>query len=152
MPPGPQTDLQAISRRLQALRRGLLAGLALAFVAPFPALAQDSALEPAASAPTPQGELAETPREVAFEANTVSYDSDGDTVTAEGDVLLRSGDQSVRADAVSWNRTSGQIVATGNVLHVADPGDTASADEVRLPAASWTSRLLAAPVAWFAHG
>lgn len=45
-----------------------------------------------------------------------------------------------------------QIVATGNLLYVADPGDTASADEVRLPAASWTSRLLAAPVAWFAHG
>ena len=28
MPPGPQTDLQANSRRLQALRRGLLASLA----------------------------------------------------------------------------------------------------------------------------
>ena len=25
----------------------------------------------------------------------------------EGDVLLRSGDQSVRANAVSWNRASG---------------------------------------------
>ena len=132
MPPGPQTDLQAISRRLQALRRGLLAGLALAFVAPFPALAQDSALEPAASAPTPQGELAETPREVAFEANTVSYDSDGDTVTAEGDVLLRSGDQSVRADAVSWNRTSGQIVATGNIRAVDENGNQLFTDRLEL--------------------
>jgi hypothetical protein len=45
-----------------------------------------------------------------------------------------------------------QIVATGNVLHVADPADTAPADTARVPAASWTSRLLAAPVAWFAHG
>src|SRR6188768_1674217 len=42
MPPGPQTDLQANSRRLQALRRGLLAGLA-ALLVPLPAWAQDIA-------------------------------------------------------------------------------------------------------------
>lgn len=45
-----------------------------------------------------------------------------------------------------------QIVASGHLLYVADPSETAAADEPRVPSASWTSRLLAAPVAWFAHG
>jgi LPS-assembly protein len=132
MPPGPQTDLQANSRRLQALRRGVLASLALGLVAPWPALAQDSGEQPPPAAPSPEGASPETPREVAFEANTVSYDSDGDTVTAEGDVLLRSGDQSVRADAVSWNRTSGQIVATGNIRAVDEDGNQLFTDRLEL--------------------
>jgi hypothetical protein len=45
-----------------------------------------------------------------------------------------------------------QIVATGKVLHVDEAADTVPAATVRVPAASWTSRLFAAPVAWFAHG
>src|SRR5436190_6112124 len=85
MPPGPQTDLQANSRRLQALRRGFLAGLAAALVVPLPALAQDDANRPASSpeaAPASRQETPEKPpREIAFEATTVSYDSGGDTVT-----------------------------------------------------------------------
>ena len=120
MPPGPQTDLQANSRRLQALRRGLLAGLVVALAAPFQAHAQDeaaSAAGPPQAAPATQQESPATaPREIAFEARTVSYDSSSDTVTAEGDVVLRSDDQSVRADAVSWHRMSGQIVATGGIV------------------------------------
>jgi LPS-assembly protein len=133
MPPGPLTELRANSRRLQALRRGLLASLALGLVAPWPALAQDGAEQaPPAESPAPQGAATEAPREVAFEANTVSYDSEGDTVTAEGDVLLRSGDQSVRADAVSWNRTSGQIVATGNIRAVDQDGNQLFTDRLEL--------------------
>jgi LPS-assembly protein len=132
MPPGPQTDLQANSRRLQALRRGLPAGLALALAAPWPALAQDSA-QPAAQTQAPRAaESPEAPREVAFEATTVSYDSDGDTVTAEGDVVLRSEDQSVRADAVSWNRATGQIVATGNIRFVDEDGNQLFTDRLEL--------------------
>ncbi len=134
MPPGPLTDLQANSRRLQALRRGLLAGLAVVLVAPLPAFAQDEAVEPG---PPPQsqpaeGAATEAPREVAFEANTVSYDSDSDTVTAEGDVVLRSGDQSVRSDSVSWNRMSGQIIATGNVRAVDENGNQLFTDRIEL--------------------
>lgn len=45
-----------------------------------------------------------------------------------------------------------QIVASGTLLTVADPDDTRPADAAAVPSASWTSRLLAAPVAWFAHG
>ena len=155
MPPGPQTDLQAISRRLQALRPGLLAGLAT-LLAPLPAWAQDEAapsagnfreevqregepeeptLPPQAQPDGPAG-VPETnaagDRQIAFEANTVAYDSDGDTVTAEGNVVLRSGDQSVRADAVSWNRASGAIVATGNIRFVDEDGNQLFTDRLEL--------------------
>ncbi|MEO6387760.1 MAG: LPS assembly protein LptD [Croceibacterium sp.] len=53
-------------------------------------------------------------------------------VSATGDVLLRSGDKSVRADAVSWNRTSGQILATGNVRLVDEDGNQLFTDRLEL--------------------
>lgn len=170
MPPGPQTVLQAKFTRLQALRRGLLAGL-VAVLVPLPAAAQtevapglvgaddfredevrerdrdrqDSNLPPP---PQPDGsEAVDSPREIAFEATTVSYDSESDTVTAEGDVVLRSGDQSVRADAVSWSRTSGEIVATGNVRAVDEDGNQLFTDRIELTdelkAGAMTNLLLA---------
>ena len=159
MPPGPLTELRANSRRLQALHGGLLAGLVV-LMAPLPAWAQDGEAAPGLvgaddfredrvrererreqeppSPPSPQAgseagnPAAQAPREVAFEANTVSYDSDNETVAAEGDVLLRSGDQSVRADAVTWNRTSGQIIATGNIRAVDADGNQLFTDRLEL--------------------
>jgi LPS-assembly protein len=157
MPPGPQTDLQANSRRLQALRPGLLAGFAV-LLAPCPAWAQEVApglvgaddlraqverereeVEPAPPAPPqPDGPTgvpetnAAGERQIAFESNTVSYDSDNESVTAEGNVVLRSGDQSVRADAVTWNRTSGQIIATGNIRFVDEDGNQLFTDRLEL--------------------
>jgi len=78
------------------------------------------------------GENTTGTREIAFEANGVSYNSDTDTVTAEGDVVLRSEEQSVRADAVSWNRTTGQIVATGNIRFVDEDGNQLFTDRLEL--------------------
>ena len=69
---------------------------------------------------------------MAFEASQVDYDSNAETVTASGDVLLRSQDQSVRADSVSWNRTSGQIVATGDVRLVDEDGNQLFTDRLEL--------------------
>ncbi|HEY6817387.1 MAG TPA: LPS assembly protein LptD [Croceibacterium sp.] len=158
MPRGPQTHLQANSRRLQALRRGLLAGI-VTLLAPIPAWAQDAVapdpagadglraqvereLEPEETTPPPPAQpdgpagVPETnaagERQIAFEATTVSYDSDNGTVIAEGDVVLRSGDQSVRADAVSWNRASGQIVATGNIRALDEDGNQLFTDRLEL--------------------
>jgi LPS-assembly protein len=115
-----------------------MAGLSALLLCP-PALAQDG------SAATEEAE-ADT-REIAFEATTVSYDSDTETVTAEGDVLLRSGDQSVRADAVSWNRASGEIVATGNIRFVDEDGNQLFTDRLELTdelkAGAMTNLLLA---------
>jgi len=152
MPPARQLSLQAQSHPLRALRTGAAVGLWLALLS-SPALAQDGSapgVEPAepqteetlaprpgegtpvpAAAPVPEFNAAGE-RQVAFEADSVAYDSDGDTVSAEGNVLLRSGDQSVRADQVSWNRTSGAIVATGNVRLVDEDGNQLFTDRVEL--------------------
>jgi LPS-assembly protein len=118
----------------------LLAAL-VALAAPLPAWAQDAAREDGPELPPqpqpdgPDGVPATNAagdRQVAFEANTVSYDSDGDTVVAEGDVVLRSGDQSVRADTVSWNRMSGAIVAVGNIRFVDEDGNQLFTDRLEL--------------------
>ena len=93
------------------------------------------------------GDTAEDTREIAFEANEVSYDSNTEVVTASGDVLLRSEGQSVRADAVSWNRESGQIVATGNIRFVDEDGNQLFTDRLELTdelrAGAMTNLLLA---------
>jgi len=71
-------------------------------------------------------------REIAFEADALSYDSDSDTVTASGNVVLRSGDQSVRAEDVTWNRMSGEIVATGQIRFVDEDGNQLFTDRLEL--------------------
>ena len=71
-------------------------------------------------------------RQIAFEADGLSYDSDGDTVTASGNVVLRSDGRSVRADQVTWNRTSGQIVGTGNVRFVDEDGNQLYTEKIEL--------------------
>jgi LPS-assembly protein len=152
MPPFRQRSLQALPCRLRALCSAASVALVLA-VLPAAAFAQDGSapgVEPAE--PQTEDTLAERPgegtpitapapipefnaagdRQVAFEADAVAYDSDGETVSAEGNVLLRSGDQSVRADEVSWNRTSGAIVATGNVRLVDEDGNQLFTDRVEL--------------------
>jgi LPS-assembly protein len=124
MPPGPNSRLQAV--RLQAVRP-VLAAAALAFLAlPVAAWGQE------ASAPVPSPASPQAQREVAFEANEVSYDQNGDTVTASGNVILRSQDQSVRADNVSWNRATGQVVATGNIRFVDENGNQLFTDRLEL--------------------
>jgi len=110
-------------RRFQPLG----AGVALALLAlPLPVLAQ----EPVPAQDPPSDSQAD--REIAFEANEVGYDSDSEVVTASGDVILRSQGQSVRADAVSWNRNSGQIVATGNIRLVDEDGNQLFTDRIEL--------------------
>jgi len=71
-------------------------------------------------------------RQIAFEADNLDYDDNTDTITASGDVVLRSGDQSVRADAITWNRTSGEIVATGTVRLVDKDGNQLFTDRLTL--------------------
>ncbi|RVQ66902.1 LPS-assembly protein LptD [Croceicoccus ponticola] len=52
---------------------------------------------------------------IGFEADSLDYDADNDTVTAAGNVVLRRTEQQLSADTVTWNRTSGEIVASGNI-------------------------------------
>jgi LPS-assembly protein len=108
-----------------------------AFARPVTGHAQDAAVpaqttpEPAApSAAAPSSQAIEGP--IAFEADEVEYDDNAQTVTARGSVVLRREDQSVRADAVTWNRTSGQIVASGNIRLVDADGNQLFTDKVEL--------------------
>jgi LPS-assembly protein len=150
---GPQ---QAPSRRLP---RWAASALAIALVLPaLPAWAQDgsapgmgtteqpqgdtrSGEEPQApdlSTPLPPIDPATVPaaptsdRQINFEANSVAYDQNSETVTAAGDVVLRSEDRSVRADQVIWNRTTGQIVGTGNVRFVDEDGNQLYTSRIEL--------------------
>jgi LPS-assembly protein len=147
MPPARQPALHALPCRLHVVRSG--AALAAFLAVTFPAIAtaqevptptteqtarelskrpqEDQPVPPPGPGPDAQGE-----RQVAFEANAVSYDQNSDTVTASGDVILRSDDQSVRADSVSWNRVSGQIVATGDVRLVDEDGNQLFTDRIEL--------------------
>ncbi|MGI8943494.1 MAG: LPS-assembly protein LptD [Qipengyuania sp.] len=90
-------------------------------------LPQGSQPDPAAETRSQTGE-----REIAFEADTLSYDDNSDTVTASGNVVLRSGDRSLRSDRVSWNRDSGRIVAEGRVRFVDENGNQLYSDSLTL--------------------
>ncbi len=56
------------------------------------------------------------PDEVQFSAEQVNYDNEGNILVAEGTVFLERDGQRLRADKVEWNRTTGQVVAMGNVV------------------------------------
>ncbi|WP_052761707.1 LPS-assembly protein LptD [Aurantiacibacter luteus] len=94
---------------------------------------QDAGLPPAIDTGPPIPERnAAGERQIGFEASELRYDQDTDTVTAGGDVILRSGDQSLRADLVTWDRQSGEIVATGDVRLVDADGNQLFTDRLTL--------------------
>lgn len=122
MQPQPRRLPQAFSRCLRPLALSLGALLSAATMLAGPALAQEA---PATAAPS--GE--ETIR---FEADRVDYDSNAEVVTASGSVVLRRDEQSVRASTVTWNRATGEIVATGDIRLVDEAGNTLYTDRVEL--------------------
>ena len=87
--------------------------------------------ETPAPPPAPETDAAGN-RQVAFEADQLSYDENGETLTAIGNVVLRSGERSVRADTVTYNRTTGRIVADGRVRFVDENGNQLFTDTVEL--------------------
>ncbi len=93
---------------------------------PFEEQAEPAPEEPAQPATAGAG------RAIDFEADGLAYDSEADVVTANGNVVLRSADRSVRADAVVWNRRSGQIMASGNVRFVDEDGNQLYTERVEL--------------------
>jgi LPS-assembly protein len=62
-------------------------------------------------------------RHVDFEANEVDYNDKDNIVTATGDVFLKRNEKTLRADSVMWNRTTGEITATGNIRAVDADGN-----------------------------
>ena len=67
--------------------------------------------------------LTAAPGEIAFTADTVTYDSEAEVVTASGQVRFNRDGTFVAADQVRWDRRSGEVVATGNVVVVQPEGD-----------------------------
>jgi len=140
MLPAAQTPLQALFCRLRAASLTALAaalvGGALVSFAPEAAAAQDlerqlpdNPISPLPAAPPP--ETSDT-AQIAFEADKVEYNQNAETVTASGNVVLRRQQQSVRANTVTWNRTTGQIVATGDVRLIDEDGNQLYTDRVEL--------------------
>ncbi len=110
---------------VRAALRGVSAA-ALCMMLATPAFAQEQP-------PANQADEAATTNEViAFSADTLNYDSSGEIVTASGQVELEREAWRLRADAVTWNRRTGEVVATGNVALTSPQGDTAYGDRVEL--------------------
>ncbi|GAA4043152.1 LPS assembly protein LptD [Sphingomonas rosea] len=95
-----------------------------------PALAQESA--PAATpAPAPAPSPAAivpvaapaTDEDITFSADSVAYDNEAEVVTASGQVRVNRQGTFVAADQVRWDRKTGEVVATGNVVVVQPAGD-----------------------------
>jgi LPS-assembly protein len=76
--------------------------------------------------------LPDDPNQVQFTADMIEYDSNEDIVTATGDVRLYRRSDRLRADRITWNRKTGQVVAEGNIVITNPEGDTAYGDRIEL--------------------
>lgn len=115
--------------------RATLAASAALLLPLAPLAAQELGARPLEDAPSPPPAPevdAAGNRQVAFEADLLSYEDSGETLTATGNVVLRSGDRSVRADSVTYNRTSGVIMANGRVRFVDENGNQLFTESVEL--------------------
>ncbi|MET0250777.1 MAG: LPS assembly protein LptD [Novosphingobium sp.] len=131
MPKSPRPLPQAPSPSLRASRFcAVSSALALALAATGTALAQADPV--AATAPDQASAEAGEQEQINFEADRLDYQNDAEIVTANGNVVLVRGKQSVRANTVTWDRNSGQIVATGNIRAVDDDGNVLYTERVEL--------------------
>lgn len=86
----------------------------------------------AVAPPPPSATPSASADQVQFSAESLDYEGSADTVTATGDVrMYRTGDR-LRADKVVWNRTTGKVVANGDVVVTNPGGDTAYGDSIEL--------------------
>jgi LPS-assembly protein len=70
--------------------------------------------------------------QVDFAADSLEYNDNADIVTAIGNVRMTSAGNSVRADRIIWNRVSGEVRASGNVVVINPGGDTLYGETVEL--------------------
>jgi LPS-assembly protein len=74
----------------------------------------------------------QTSDQIGFSAAVVEYDSNTEVVTAKGNVIANRDGYFVRADSIIWNRTTGRVVAEGNIRTVGPEGDVAYGDTIEL--------------------
>ena len=70
--------------------------------------------------------------EVSFAADGANYDDSNETVSVFGNVVMRRGVQSIRADQLTWNRRTGEIVAQGNIRFVDADGNQLFTERLEL--------------------
>ena len=92
-----------------------------------PSITQNAAAVTAPDTPIPASS-----DEIAFSADLLQYDNNNDMVTASGNVqMLREGNR-LRADTVTWNRTTGAVEANGNVSVTDANGNIAYGDRIEV--------------------
>jgi LPS-assembly protein len=84
------------------------------------------------ASPDPSENPGDSGAMVDFSADQVSYDSDNELVTANGAVRMSRDGNYLAADQVTWNRKSGEVRATGNVVVVNPKGDKLIGESVVL--------------------
>ncbi|MDQ2892264.1 MAG: LPS assembly protein LptD [Pseudomonadota bacterium] len=115
------------------LRIDLLAGYGLSVVLlATPAVAQDLQPRPVDPPPAVAEKMPVDGNKVRFSAGSLEYDTQADVVTALGDVRMFRAGNRLRADQVVWNRTTGKVVATGNIAVTNPEGDIAYGDSIDL--------------------
>ena len=72
------------------------------------------------------------PNIIYLEADSLISDEDESTLTAKGNVEGRYQDRTLRADRVTYNNLTGQVVAIGNVVLIDPTGATQFADQIEL--------------------
>lgn len=70
--------------------------------------------------------------QVGFAADNLNYDSDTEIVVAEGNVQMNRDAIQMRANKVTWNRKTGEVVAEGDVAIANPEGDTAYGERIVL--------------------
>ena len=131
---------------LQPTRRQIAGAALLIGLIASPVAAQEEAQPPPSfedPAPQPSAEAEQTStlpelslpvpgEQVSFEADGATYNDNAQELKVFGNVVLRQKGQSVRADAVTWDRTSGLIVAEGNVRFVDTEGNQLFTERLEL--------------------
>src|SRR4051812_6868296 len=88
-----------------------------------PAFGQAETTLPSADAAAPP---------VQFSADQVVYDSEADVITARGEVRMDREGNYLAAEQVVWDRKSGEVRATGNVVVLTPEGDKLIGENVVL--------------------
>lgn len=127
MRPGPR------KRRL-SLRSVLLASIALYAAVAGPAVAQaiPDAASDASPPPRDGGDPIAAGDVIGFAADEMRYDDKAQIVSASGSVRLNRDAWRLAADAIEYNRTTGIVVATGNVVTTDPQGNQAFGDRIEL--------------------
>ena len=100
--------------------------LPLLLAVPCPAFASEEPPVPAAPA------AGADQSQIDFSADQVVYDSDAELVTATGAVRMARDGNFLAADEVSWNRVTGLVRASGDVVLVTPQGDKIVSESVVL--------------------